>query len=103
MTENIDQHIFSPIGGLALMGEPPDSIQMISQGDNGRFFHRFASMSIDLTQAYAGQQAVAQTTAFPGVELQAAFINKTIHRRGRAALEKVADSRRIGLAETALL
>ena len=69
LTEDINYNIFCPIRILTIPGEPANTLEVVAQGDNCRFFAYFTVVFNHLPQPHSREQAITQTAPFFCIEL----------------------------------
>lgn len=57
--EDIRDHVFNVVAGLALAGEAAHAVEVVSQGHDGRFLYTFSPNLVHLTEPNAGKETVA--------------------------------------------
>ena len=69
LTEDINDNISCPIWILTIPGEPANTLEVVAQGDNCRFFAYLTVVFNHLPQPHSREQAITQTAPFFCIEL----------------------------------
>ena len=82
LAEDVGHHVSHPIRGLPVARESSHAIQMIAQGDDGRFLYQSAIVTDNLAQPHTGDKAVTEAASILGVARQATLVDKARDRFG---------------------